>query len=242
MNTNIHNKTFTKHLFALICLILTISFCTACSTKDINAEAQAEALAQKGLDEFKHGKYHIAVDTFGSIKNRFPFSKYSLLAEIKAADSHYYMEHYDEALTLYEEFENNHPTNEAIPYVLFQIGMCYYNWINSPDRDPDAAARAEQNFSRLIRTYPNSCYTNEAKARIKETKNFLAEHELLVAKYYAKTGSLEQAVSRLEYLLINYPDSGKAEEAKMLLASVQAGERPKRPLILWIPGMSILFD
>lgn len=242
MKTTAHSNGTGTPLLAIFPLIFILLFSAACASKNIDSKAQAESLAREALDQYKHGKYHIAVKTFEDIKTRYPFSKYSLLAEIKAADSHYYLEHYDEALALYEQFENNHPTNEAVPYTLFQIGMCYYNRIDTPDRDPAYASSAVQNFTRLIRTYPQSPYTNEAKAKIARAKDFLAQHEFIVASYYAKTGSLEEAANRLEYLLINYPDCSKADEAKELLASVQAGESPKRPLILWLPGMSIFFD
>ena len=40
-----------------------------------------------------------------------------------------------EAVLAYTEFINLHPTNENLPYVMYQIGMCYYNQITTIDRD-----------------------------------------------------------------------------------------------------------
>jgi outer membrane protein assembly factor BamD (BamD/ComL family) len=47
----------------------------------------AEGLALKGLDYYSHGKYEKAKRSFETLLNQYPFSEYSLLAELKTADS-----------------------------------------------------------------------------------------------------------------------------------------------------------
>lgn len=207
---------------------------TGFDSEDSEAES-AEELTREALDAFNHGRYHAALEIFEQIKERYPFSRHSLLAELKIADSNYYLERYEEARVLYEEFEKNHPTNDAIPYVLFQIGMSHFQQIGTIDRDPTGAAEAIQAFSRLLRTFPQSPYTEEANAKIEDARNFLAAHELYVAKFYLRTGEHEQAASRLEYLLVNFPETEKAPEARELLAAIQAGNPPGRPWHSWLP-------
>ncbi|MDA8166037.1 MAG: outer membrane protein assembly factor BamD, partial [Desulfobacteraceae bacterium] len=222
-------------LAAALLLCLAAGSLTGCAKlkkwTGLGGETQApspEDLARKGMDEFNHGGYHDAIDDFQKLKDQHPFSNYSLLAELKIADSKYYLEDYEEARTLYEDFEKNHPANEAVPYVLFQIGMCYFKRIGTIDRDPAGATESIQAFSRLLRTFPQSPYTQEATARINEARNFLAAHELYVAKFYLRTGSVEQGASRLEYLLATFPESKPAPEARELLAAVRAGHPPGR--------------
>ncbi|MCK5231833.1 MAG: outer membrane protein assembly factor BamD, partial [Desulfobulbaceae bacterium] len=122
----------------------------------------AESLAMDGLNDLNHGEYYSALATFEKLKDRYPFSRFSLLAELKSADCKYYEKDYDEALLLYDEFEKNHPTNEAISYVLFQIGMCHYRQIDTIDRDTKTATDAITAFSRLNQTFPGSSYFVEA--------------------------------------------------------------------------------
>lgn len=198
-----------------------------------------ESLAVKGLDEFNHGNYHSALKIFEEIKDRFPFSESSLLAELKAADSHYYMEHYGEAFTLYGEFEGSHPTNEAIPYVLFQMGMCNYAQIDTIDRDPGSAGDAIQIFTRLVRAFPQSPYVEEARARIAEARDFLASHEMYVATFYVRIEEFDQAEGRLEYLLANYSDTSVAPEAQKLLKALESGNPPERTWRSWLPDLSL---
>jgi outer membrane protein assembly factor BamD len=199
----------------------------------------AESLVMEGMDDFNHGRYRPALDIFEKLKDRYPFSRYSLLAELKIADCQYYLKNYPEALIQYQEFEERHPSNEAIPYVMFQIGMSHYNQIDTIDRDTSGAMNAIQAFSRLLRTFPDTPYTIESQARIKAAKNFLAKHEFYVAGFYVRTRSYSEAEARLEYLLTQYPDTAVAPQAKKLLDKLKAGTPPKRGWSYWLPDLSL---
>ena len=109
---------------------------------------------------------------------------------------------YAEAKVLYKAFEEHHPTNEAIPYVMFQIGMCDYNRSDRIDRDISGPQEAIKAFTRLINAYPQSPYAKEAKTKIHDSKEFLVSHEYMVAVFYIRTERYQQAQHRLKYLLV----------------------------------------
>ncbi|MCF6290826.1 MAG: outer membrane protein assembly factor BamD [Desulfobacterales bacterium] len=198
-----------------------------------------ENLAMEGLDLYNHGRYKKALEVFEDLKSRFPFSPASLLAELKSADCNYNLGNYHEALLYYQEFEAQHPTNEAIPYVLFQIGMCHYRRIDGVDRDTSGAVNAVGAFSRLLRAFPDTPYTVEARARLQAARNFLANHEFYVASFYVRTKSYDEAESRLEYLLKHYPDATVAPQAQTLLANLKSGNPPERSWTSWLPSLSL---
>jgi outer membrane protein assembly factor BamD len=230
-------------------LLLTVSTLSGCAVvddiKNMFADDSAptvstpDTIAMDAIDKFNHGQYTSALEIFTEIRERYPFSRYSLMAELKSADCHYHLKHYSEAITLYDDFEKNHPTNEAIPYVLFQIAMCHYNRIDTVDRDPGSALNAEAAFARLLRVYPDSPYTVEARARIKAARDFLANHEMYVAAFYIKTKKYKQSAARLQYLLDTYPDASVAPEANTLLGLLQAGTPPKSSWRDWIPEIGL---
>ncbi len=195
----------------------------------------AEGLALKGLDYYSHGKYEKAKRSFETLLNQYPFSEYSLLAELKTADSNYYLKNFEEAFLQYKDFEERHPTNEAIPYVMYQMAMCYYNQIDTIDRDTSTAVNAIYSFSRMLRTFPNSPYTEEARARIIAARNFMANHEYYVASFYERTYAYEEAKARLEYLLRQYPETNIAPQAEMLLYDLRQDNPPGRSLLGWLP-------
>ena len=202
-------------------------------------QASPESLAMDAMDEFNNGQYSSALKLFGEIQERFPFSRFSLMAELKTSDCHYHLGHYGEAIAAYEEFSKNHPTNEALPYVLYQIGMCYYKQIDTIDRDPGHAIDAENAFNKLLKVYPVSPYTEETKAKIRIVRDFLAGHEMYVAAFYIKTEKFEQSKARLHYIMDNYPDSSVAPEAENLLAQLESGQSIKGSWRDWIPEIGL---
>ena len=211
-------------IFATFIILMFLAGCSGLNL-DNKEEMPAEDLAKKGLEQYNRGKYFLAVETFNIIKERFPFSRFSLLAELKSADCKFYMKDYPEALELYSTFEKNHPTNEAIPYVLFQIGRSHYRTIDTVDRDTSGAREAIKSFARLLRTFPISSYTEEARALSKKANFFLAEHELNVAEFYLRTKEFAQAKGRAEYLISRFPDAPATVKAKELLNAVENAEK-----------------
>lgn len=201
--------------------------------------ASPETLAMQGMEDFNRGSYRSALKSFTEIKDRFPFSEVSLLAELKAADANYHLGKFVDARILYEEFEGNHPTNEAVPYVLFQIAMCYYRQIGTNDRDPGNAQNAVQALERLNRTFPGSPYFIEASARIRAARDFLAQHEFGVATFYLRTDEDKQAQGRLEYLVARYPESSVTPQGRELLAKLKAGEKLEKSWRRFVPVISL---
>jgi outer membrane protein assembly factor BamD len=199
----------------------------------------AKALLLKGMDDYSVGKYFTAIEFFEDILNRYPFSPEATLAELKAADCSFHLERYLEALLLYEEFENRHPTNESIPYVMFQKAMCNYKQIDRVDRDTAGAIKSIELFRQLLKAYPDSPYTGETKARIAAATEFLANHEYFVVEYYVRAAKYDQATVRLKYLLVMYPETDIATKAKELLARIEAGDHPRSRLTAWFPKLSL---
>ncbi len=235
---------FRSYPLATIIVVLTIFFSlSSCATwkslwgddedDSSNSQLSATTLAAKGIDEFSVGKYHKALKYFEEILDYYPFSPEATLAQLKGADSNYYMENYEEALMLYHEFEERHPTNEAIPYIMYQIAMCYYQGVDRIDRDTSGAENAIKEFSKLLRAFPYSPYTGEAKGRIRAANEFLVNHEYFVVEFYLRTEKYEEAITRLTYLINTYPDATITPKARTLLKRLEAGDPPSFNLSAW---------
>lgn len=194
-----------------------------------------EELIVQGMDAYNTGDYSNAIKHFKVILDEHPFSAQVTLAELKSADAHYYNKQYIEAKTQYKGFEDRHPTNEAMPYVLFQIGMCDYSRTDRIDRDVSGPLEAIKSFNRLINAYPQSPYAKEAKTRITDAMEFLVNHEYMVAIFYVRTARYDEAKHRLKYLLGRYPDSNLAPKAQELLEYLEAGNKPEWGMNRWLP-------
>jgi outer membrane protein assembly factor BamD len=129
------------------------------------------------------------------------------------ADTLYRRELYEEAYDAYDEFERLHPKNPAVPYALYQKGMCHFSRMRSIDRDQTPARMARDEFELLLRKYPDSEYARRARRTLTECYSSLARHELFVADFYLKKRKYRAARDRYRYLLENYPDFGQYHRA-----------------------------
>jgi len=227
-------------LILLVIAATTLSGCSMFSKFSVGEEESPktqppEVLIVQGMDAYNTGDYNEANKNFKIILDEHPFSAQAMLAELKSADAHYYNKQYAEAKVLYKAFEERHPTNEAIPYVLFQIGMCDYSRSDRIDRDVAGPQEAIKSFTRLINAYPQSPYAKEAKTKIKDSKEFLVNHEYMVAVFYVRAARYDEAKHRLKYLLARYPDSNLAPQTKKLLEHLEAGNKPAWGMNRWLP-------
>jgi outer membrane protein assembly factor BamD len=196
-------------------------FGCAAFKKDVETEP-ADDLAVGGMEAFDSKNYEVALEKFQQLRDWYPFSNYVVMAELKIADSHYHLKQYDQAVAAYQSFAELHPNNEALPYVYYQIGRCYFDQIESVDRDQQATRKALETFQRLQQRFPESSYAARATDNINECLTKLTRSEFLIGFYYYKRGRYKAAIERFENLIRSYPDVGIHQEALQYIAKSEA--------------------
>lgn len=204
--------------FTIPVVLAFVLMVSGCSWFETVEDKPAQELASDGMESLSAGRYQEAIESFEKLKDWYPFSKFAILAELKIADAYYRLENYPEAVAAYENFESLHPRNEAIPYVIYQIGRCYYEQIDSVDRDQISALKALETFRRLNRQFPQNEYAAKMEDHINRCLKSLAGHELYVGLYYYKTKHYKAALKRFEKVLSDYPDVGYHREAILNIA------------------------
>lgn len=197
----------------VILSIISIFLFSGCAWFQSNEEQTAPELVADGMDEFQNRNYKSAIESFEQLKDWYPFSKYAILAELKIADAYYHLQEYEDAIFAYEEFEGLHPSNEAIPYIIYQIGLCYFEQIDTIDRDQGTARKALATFRRLLKQFPGDPYAVKAEANIRICIKSIAGHEFYVGLFYYKSKHYEAASNRFKSVLRNYPDVGVHQQA-----------------------------
>ena len=225
-----------KRIFIISVIFLFV--CSGCGMFQTRDDIPADELASDGMENFEAGKYSKAIESFEKLKDWYPFSKYAILAELKIADAYFNLEEYEEAIFAYEEFENLHPRNEATPYVVYQIGICYFNQIDTVDRDQTVAKRALETFTRLIKQFPEDAYARQAQLLIKKCLQSLSGHEYHVGLYYYKGKHFSAALSRFKTVITDYPDVGIHRKALQYITrcetAIKNKEKPKEDLDTFI--------
>jgi outer membrane protein assembly factor BamD len=202
-----------------------------------SVEKSAEQLVIEGTQAMQKKDYEDAIKSFQQLKERYPYSKFAILAELKLGDAHFYNKDYTDAAIAYEEFARLHPRNDVIPYVLYQIGMCHFLSFTAVDRDQEETRLAMEAFHRLIQAFPQSEYALRARQQLFECQKRIVAHEYDVGRIYFIMGEFYAARERLESINRNYPQAvtalGYEEQVdKMLAASGRrVNEGGKKPSI-----------
>jgi outer membrane protein assembly factor BamD len=181
-----------------------------------------EDLLSRGLKRMEQNEYENAIKSFQAIKDRYPYSRIVITAELKMAESHILSKDYGSALAVYDDFEKLHPKDSNIPFVIYQKGMCNMDQISTIDRDPTYTVKARSEFMRLIKRFPESEWSNKARAQLKKCLIYLAEYELYVGRFYYKMGKYSSALDRFTFLIKNYPDMGQYHEALEYIGKCKA--------------------
>jgi len=210
----VHFKKTSALLLAAVFLLAGCKVWLPWQSRTGMAKANPESLYQQGLEEYKAGKYKRSIELFQRVKEEYPLSTLAIMAEMGIADSFFSSKQYPEAALSYDEFVNLHPTNENLPYAMYQTGMCSYNEITTIDRDNTDVFKAMKRFEMLAARFPDSKFAGLASQKIRECKKLIGEKELYIGEFYFKTKKYKAALRRLEGVARNYANIG-LDDAKV---------------------------
>jgi len=204
---------------------------------NVTYQVTAKSNYEKGLKELKDDNFPEAIKYFNFVKQKFPFSKYAVLAELRIADTQFERGHYLEAVDQYKMFGRSHPTHEFVEdgYVGFKICEAYVKQMPEDfflippahEKDQSATRDARREIDMFIEKWPHSKYLDKAKQYRRDATRSLAASELYVARFYAKRDKWRAAAWRLEGLLKEYSGTDLDAEALYLLG--QSYERLSEP-------------
>jgi len=173
-------------------------------------ERGPEQLVRDGVQAMGEKDYDDALEAFQELKEKYPYSRYAILAELKVADAYFYKKEYADAAVGYEEFVRLHPRNEVVPYVLYQLGMCHFLSFSSTDRDLEETELALETFKRLAQAFPESKFARRAEKQMLECEKRLAANEFYIGRFYFHQDKYEAALNRFQVVLDNYPRAVEA--------------------------------
>lgn len=179
------------------------------------AEDTAQEIYEAGNEAMSEKNYVRAVELYNKLRDTYPFSPYTIDAELSLADAYYLDEEYEIAAESYKDFEALHPRNEAIPYVLYQTGMSLLKQFRSIDRSTTELQEAWDYFNRVDQQYPNSPYAKSAEENMATCRRLMAEHELYIADVFWNMKKYGPAWRRYIYIAENFKDVPDVSEHAM---------------------------
>lgn len=215
----------TPSLVLLGALLLSVT--TACTNKKVNnplanigSKQPDKVLFDKAMDKMKHNQFDQARMVLQVLINTYPDSEFIARAKLALGDS-WYSEGGTTALTQaeleYKDFITFFPNMPEAAEAQLKIANIHYQQMEKPDRDFTHAMRAEDEYRQLIIQFPDSKLVPEAKQRLLEVQEVLAQREFGIGRFYYLRGSYAASIARLRSLGDRYPLYSRADEALYLL-------------------------
>ena len=216
-----------KRLITILGIFVVLFTLAACTNKKVNNPIAAvdskqpdKILFDRAMDAMKHNKFDVARLTLQTLINTYPDSEYVARAKLAVGDS-WYAEGGSAAMTQaeneYKDFITFFPNMPEAAEAQLKIANIHYREMEKPDRDFTHAMRAEEEYRSLIAQFPDSKLVPEAKQRLLEVQEVLAEREFRIGRFYYMRESYNAAVARLKSLSDTYPLYSRADEALFLL-------------------------
>jgi outer membrane protein assembly factor BamD len=183
-----------------------------------------EELYQLGEAELEKKRFEESREHFRKVVERHPNSSYAPRARFLIGEAFYRDAEFDKAAKEFEAFLAFYPRHEIADLVQYRYAMAYYDQIKPIEQDQGLAAKAMEQFRRLVKDYPESRYATDALAKIEVCRGRLAQKEVWVAAWYIGQGNPSSARPRLEKVIKEYPRSPVIPEALSLLADVYFSE------------------
>lgn len=213
----------TSKILKLLFIFTFVSFFYGCSSDEKKADTAESAFkVAKEFDDAE--RYEIALQKYADVKNKFPYSSLATAAELAIADVHYKRESFPEAQVAYQNFRDLHPKHAKIDYVIFKIGMSYFQQLpETIDRDLSLALDAIYSFNEITKSFPYSEHFKEAKEKTEKAYIMLTEKELYIADFYFKQEKYDSALGRYENAYNKY--YGYGLDPRSLLGAIRSAEK-----------------
>jgi outer membrane protein assembly factor BamD len=220
------------HMLSRFGLILAISLpllsaCSGINTIDTKG-LSATALYEKAQTALNDENFTLAIEYYEKLETEHPFSAQTRQAQIDVIYAYYRANEPDSAIAAADRFIKLYPRHARVDYAYYLRALVNFNRTSGAIdrllkrdpavRDPHTAEQSFQHFAELIERFPNSPYADDAIQRMVHLRNYLARHEIYVARYYMKLKAYVAAANRAKYIIENYPQAPAVPEAMEILA------------------------
>ena len=204
----------------LVLLALAIAFAgTGCGKifkkKEAPENQPVEVMYQEAHQAMANNNWDRGLTSFRRLIAQYPYGGYAEQALMETAYAEFKAGSNDDAVSTIDRFLRTYPSHRNSAYMYYLRGLVNSNrdtvflqrvWsLDASRRDLATPEQAYNDFSIVTSRFPNSRYTDDARARMVALRNLFARHEMDVTLYYMRRGAWLSAIGRAKGLLENYP-------------------------------------
>ncbi len=150
-------------------------------------------------------------DFFEKIIKNSPYGKYAPLSQYNLGLYYLKVEKWEKAIEEFQQVIDLYPESSVIENAVFGKALANYYLLAKRSRDQKLIESAIEKFSEFTKTYPESPYLKEAKEKILELREILAERIYEIGLFYEKRKEIKGAILYYEKAAKEYPETEKGK-------------------------------
>src|SRR5229473_3432293 len=194
---------------------------------NIDSKQPDKSLFDRSMDSMKKAHFQEARTLLETLINTYPDSEYIARAKLALGDAWYNeggKAAWQQAESEYKDFQTFFPNLPEASEAQLKIASMHYREMEKPDRDYAEAQRAAEEYKSLIQQYPDSPLVPQAKQKLREVQEILAERQYRIAHFYYLRDNLAASQARLQSLTESYPLYSAIDEALFELGALYEKE------------------
>ncbi len=211
-----------------------MSGCSAFETNLQDTKVEEKDTARQNFEAaeaaFAGRRFNEAVKYFDLVKNKFPYSKYALLSELRIADAHFEREKWLEAADAYRIFIRFHPRHEEVAYATYRTAIAHsraiednVSWlpfVDAREKDQASAKDTIRACDDFLPRFAADERADEVRGLRKAARARLAEVDLYAAAFYEKREKWQGAMWRYQKVGEEFGDTTHAAPALIKAAEL----------------------
>ena len=203
--------------FTLLLCFLAIFNCSSNNNNGdkslTNNQETADLMYVDAMNKFNSNQLDEAIIIFEEIERLYPLSNEAIQSQIMSGFIDYGNLEYDNAIYKFSKIIIKYPSLKNIDYVYYMKALCYYEQISQEGLDGKNNFLALENLQQLIKRFPNSKYSNDARQKIILVNSNIAAKHMNIANFYQKKSKYTAALSRYKIVINNFSNTKFTPEA-----------------------------
>jgi outer membrane protein assembly factor BamD len=195
--------------------------------REMDDNRNASELYRDAKQSLDNKSWDRAIQSYKRLQTRYPFGRYTEQSMLDLSYAYFKAREPENALSTLDRFIRTYPTHPNVDYAFYLKGLVNYDQNlgflekmmpdRVRDRDQSAARDAFMDFNELLRRFPDSRYTPDARQRMVFLRNNMSAYEIEVAEFYLRREAYVAAANRARYALETYPETPGISDALMIL-------------------------
>jgi outer membrane protein assembly factor BamD len=189
-------------------------------TKEDLSTVPVEELYNRGVDALTAKRYAVAVKQFDAIEQYYPYSTWSVNAELMEGYTQYLQDKYTDSISTLDRFIQLHPAHRDTAYAYYLRALCYYEQIADISRDQRGTREALGALQEVVNRFPDSAYGRDARLKIDLARDHLAGAEMEIGRWYERQHLYTAAIGRFQRVVDEYQTTNHTPEALHRLTEI----------------------